>query len=54
MLERCEVCPFWLTEKAQKYQVKAKSSEKPTLEDDPVSQRYKISQSNIFMRKAHS
>ena len=27
LLECCEVCPSWLTEKAQKYRVKAKSSQ---------------------------
>ena len=59
MLERCEVCPSWPTEKAYKYRTKAKSSEKPTLKEKAdnwtgVSQKYKISQSNISMQKPHS
>ena len=33
ILKRCEVCPSWPTEKAQKYRVKDKSTEKPTFKD---------------------
>ena len=33
ILERCEVCPSWPTEKAQKNRVKGKSTEKPTFKD---------------------
>ena len=55
LLERCEVCPSWPTEKAQKYRTKAKNSEQSHNRTKLTTGflKCKISQSNTFMQKAH-